>query len=208
MQKDYIAIFVIAFVVMVLLCSCSSNQKMNTTDQITQSKEDKESNITEQLTQPEEEETIVIENEKTAFSDFYFENQFTFERVVSCLSVLNAPNEKMVYFQFNEENGPFWSDGFEIEPLVDQQLQSECENLMGAGYRFDSISYNENAGLGKRYAFGKMVYDRNKWPLCYIAILHFDLAEANPTEYDELEQLTDKWWISVSYFDGPYIELP
>lgn len=208
MKKDNIAVSVIAFAVMVLLCGCASNQKTSTTDQITRSTENEESNITEQITQPEEEETIaettIVENEKAAFSDFFFENQSTFERVVSCLSMQNPPNEEMDYFSFIEEYGLFWTDGFEIEQFVDQQLQSECEILMGAGYRFDLISYYEDVDLGKCYIFDKIIYDRNQWPLCHITILHYDSAEPNPTMYDKLEQLADQWWIGVSYYpDGP-----
>ena len=52
MKKHNIAISVISIAVMLLLCSCSSKQKKNTTEQVTQSKED---------------ETIIIANEKNIF---------------------------------------------------------------------------------------------------------------------------------------------
>lgn len=192
MKKHYYILASITVAVMILLCSCAINPP---------------SNSIEEPSQTEEDEFMKIANEKTLLSDFFFENRPLFEEIVSGLSVHKAPNEKMVYCQYDDEDGLFWSDGTVKEPIDDQVLHNECKKLLALGNRITTIAYGVQSGdSGNYYAFGKTVYDRTGWPLCYIAILHLDTAEVNPVDYDELEQLESKWWISVVYYDGPCIQ--
>lgn len=190
-MRYQVALASITITVMILLFGCAPNQKPSTVHQSVHTEKD---------------EFMTVEEEMSAFSDFFFEHRAAFERIVSGLSAYNPPNEKLIYCQFDKENGLYWSDGFEIEPIVDSPLQGDCDNLLEAGYHFDSISYKENTISGKQYAFGKRVCDSTGWPLCYIAILHFDTVDADPSDYDELEQLENGWWISMVYYDAPYVD--